>query len=89
MIGPNAFVAILLMVVLYVVGVYDAVALMFYGHTYTVSYVIKSWSREFPIVPILVGLLIGHLFWPVGGEPEPHPADTLHNGKDIKLEQKK
>lgn len=29
-----------------------------------VSVVIQDWSRRWPILPLLVGVLLGHLFWP-------------------------
>lgn len=30
----------------------------------TVSAVLFDWSRDFPILPLAVGVLLGHLFWP-------------------------
>lgn len=32
----------------------------------TVSAVLHSWSLQFPILPLIVGLLLGHIFWPAG-----------------------
>lgn len=30
----------------------------------TVSYVMGEWGRDFPILPLFIGLVIGHVFWP-------------------------
>jgi hypothetical protein len=30
----------------------------------TVSATLSEWSRAWPILPFLIGILIGHLFWP-------------------------
>ncbi len=81
--GPNALVAILLLTLLIFVGVYDAVAVLFYGHSYTISWVVKSWARNFPILTVLIGMVLGHLFWPVGNEEETTPTQTLHNGHSL------
>jgi hypothetical protein len=29
----------------------------------TISFVIEGWSAQSALVPLLVGLLVGHLFW--------------------------
>lgn len=29
----------------------------------TVSAVIREWSQRWPVLPLLVGLVLGHLFW--------------------------
>ena len=80
--GANAFVAIVLLFVLFTVMVYDSVALMFWNNTYTISWVIKSWSKHFPILPLVIGITIGHLFWPVDTDESSLPTETLHNGHD-------
>lgn len=78
---PNVLVSIVLLTALLLVGLYDAIAMMFYGTSYTVSYVVRNWSSSFPIISLLVGLVIGHLFWPVSEEDHTTPSDTLHNGR--------
>jgi len=54
--------AFLIGLALVVAGIVDIVA-VYYGNP-TVSTVIQSWSRAFPILPLIVGILLGHLFWP-------------------------
>lgn len=78
--APNAAVAIVLLVVLQIVAIYDSVALMFFGREHTVSFVLASWSSHFPIIPIVVGMLIGHLFWPVAPSLPASPKESLTNG---------
>ena len=79
-VGGNVVVAIVLLFVLLVVGIYDAIAIMFFGEGYTISMVVKSWARHFPILAVLVGIVVGHLFWPVEPSHTPTPTETLHNG---------
>lgn len=35
----------------------------------TVSSIIYAWGQQFPPLVLGVGLLLGHLFWPVHGGP--------------------
>lgn len=30
----------------------------------TITSVIREWSKSFPLLPFLAGVLSGHLFWP-------------------------
>jgi hypothetical protein len=55
--------AILLVVALAAVAVYDAYAGLFLGGDATVTSVVQAWSRDYPLIPFLAGLLAGHLFW--------------------------
>jgi len=54
---------------LFIVGItlfiiaYDVFAYL-YGHDSTISQVIYSWSIKFPLLPLAVGVLMGHFFWP-------------------------
>lgn len=32
---------------------------------YSVSYIFYKWAKEFPLLPIAVGILLGHLFFPL------------------------
>lgn len=52
-----------LVVVVVVVLIYDAAALMLWGVESTVSRVVTRWSKQFPIIPFLVGVVAGHWFW--------------------------
>lgn len=58
-------IAWVLLAVLFVILVYDFVAAMYGPANATVSSYVQSLSVRFPVVPLLVGLVIGHLFWPV------------------------
>lgn len=60
---PAVIVAIALHLALLTVGAYDVWAYYTHGHTWTASYVIRSWAAEYPILPLLIGTLLGHLFW--------------------------
>lgn len=67
--GPSSqvqlWLAIALLVILFVVGIWDIYASYWIGSGNTVSYLIQSWSLQFPALPLLVGFLLGHLFWPI------------------------
>lgn len=77
------FVAGVLMFCITFVGIYDVIALAAWGQAYTVSYVIKGWSSQFPMIPLIIGLVLGHILWPVGllssndGKEKPPPAVKL------------
>jgi hypothetical protein len=30
----------------------------------TISEVVQDWSTRWPVLPLLIGVLLGHLFWP-------------------------
>lgn len=68
---PNAvervrtFLAVGLIVWLAVVGLGDIWLGRRYGYAATVSAVIQDWARQWPVLPLLIGLLLGHLFWPL------------------------
>lgn len=54
--------AVLMLAAVCLTGVVDIYAT--WSNQETVSQVISNWSREFPVLPLAVGLLMGHLFWP-------------------------
>lgn len=58
----------LLLVLVFLVSVmaillYDVWAWAAHGQHATASTLIHVWSREWPLLPFLVGMTIGHLFW--------------------------
>lgn len=55
------------------VGVFDVVAYFFLPPNETVSYWCQQWMREFPILGVLVGVVIGHLAWPTMRIPTDKP----------------
>ena len=81
--SANAYVAAVLMIVILFVGVYDVLALFAKGQAFTVSYVVKSWSAHFPVIPLLIGLILGHLLWPVSDAAQPTPKEAVHNGNRL------
>lgn len=47
-----------------VAGVYDLFTAYSHGKDATISVVILSLAREWPILPFALGVLMGHLLWP-------------------------
>ena len=74
--GPTPLVsfwlALSLIAVVAAVGVWDCCVLFVMQRTCTVSAVIRWWSREYPIIAVAVGALVGHIFW--GPPPGPPPG---------------
>jgi len=46
------------------VWLYDAVASVRGHGELSASAVILEWSIRWPLIPLLVGVLLGHIFWP-------------------------
>lgn len=44
--------------------IYDIVALWLGGWDATISVVLLTWARSYPILPFAFGVVCGHLFWP-------------------------
>ena len=57
--------AISLLVVCFLAGVWDIVAVARGTPLDTVSRTLQTWSLDYPILPLIVGILLGHIFWPV------------------------
>lgn len=50
-------------------GLWDIIA-TYRGDTHdTVSTTLREWSIAWPVLPLLVGVIIGHIFWPNGVRP--------------------
>jgi hypothetical protein len=64
---------IALAVVLATGAVADACLYYVHGWTGTFSFLVLRQSRRYPIIALLIGVLIGHLFWPQPEPPEPEP----------------
>jgi hypothetical protein len=56
--------AVAIHMLVFVIGAWDICALYSGRADATVSSVIGRWSHEMPVLPLFVGLLLGHLFWP-------------------------
>jgi hypothetical protein len=48
-----------------VAGVWDVVALYVGQPGSTISNVIVDWSRRVPLLPFVTGVIVGHLFFPM------------------------
>jgi len=46
-----------------IVAIWDAYAVHASNEAQTVSSVIRVWSHRYPVIPLCVGVLIGHVFW--------------------------
>jgi hypothetical protein len=57
--------AVVLLVVLAVVGIYDVFAITSQGAWPTVSERLYEWCQHFPILPLFVGIVLGHVFFPL------------------------
>lgn len=47
---------------------YDVLADREGGVTATISRVVWNSAHEYPLIPLLVGILLGHLFWSQSGQ---------------------
>jgi len=55
--------ALCLVCLLGIIGVWDlTVKYLGYGDE-TVSSIIRNWSATWPLIPLGVGMLLGHIFW--------------------------
>lgn len=55
----------------FVIGLWDVWHVFIGWPTETVSWIIQEWSMRWPLFPFLIGVLIGHLLWPVKGPVTP------------------
>jgi len=56
--------AIFLVIIALVIIAYDVLAVIKGGNKATISRVIIDTSREWLIIPLFFGILMGHFFWP-------------------------
>ena len=57
----DIFLLVLLLCLLCIVAIYDMWADVVGSRT--VSSTVWEWSRMYPVIPLIVGLILGHLFW--------------------------
>jgi hypothetical protein len=69
---PICFAA-LLVVLLLVIAAWDLWALYKGQPAWTVTAIIQEWSRQVPLFPVMVGIVVGHLFFPSRFVPPPLP----------------
>jgi hypothetical protein len=55
--------AIMIYVVIISVGIWDIYVAASGNPEDTVTLIVRQWSSEFPVLPLMTGLVIGHLFW--------------------------
>lgn len=48
-----------------IVGVFDIIAFFFLTPEETVSFWVQRWLQAFPILGVALGVVIGHLAWPL------------------------
>lgn len=46
----------------------DLFIVMTYGYDASISVFMYNLSKDFPIALLLIGIVMGHLFWPVTGD---------------------
>lgn len=63
--------AVSLLATLFVAGCWDVWAVAEGTPQLTVSNLIGEWSAQFPVLPLSIGVLLGHLFWPRRPYPLP------------------
>ncbi len=68
---PNVIVAAFLVLTALAVVVYDTWALAYRNETWTITYVLRGWSSDFPILPLIIGILLGHIFFCSYTKPPP------------------
>jgi len=61
---PPVVLAVALHLVIGAIGAWDIWAIARGNYRDTVSNLIGEWGATFPIMPLIVGIVIGHLFWP-------------------------
>lgn len=62
---PALFIALWLLTNCFIVGVYDVYAGFFLEPNQSVSYWMQSWLKEFPVIGVALGVVLGHLAWPL------------------------
>jgi hypothetical protein len=63
----DVLLAVSVMVVVALVAAWDIYAGAVQGATGSVSGIIQRWAVAYPILPFALGLVAGHLLWPVRG----------------------
>ena len=62
---PSLFIAFWLLFNVFAVGVYDVFAFFFLQPNESVSFWLQRWMQDFPVLALLLGVVIGHLCWPI------------------------
>lgn len=62
-IRPNQLVALAFVIGTVLILLYEVWALNWRDPQWTITYVLRDWSEKNPIIPLTIGVLIGHLFF--------------------------
>ncbi len=60
---PQFALAIMFLLMIIAIYIWDATTLAAGRGDLTVSSVLKVWSQSQPILPFAAGMLVGHIFW--------------------------
>lgn len=61
---PQYILALCLLTMMMIVGMWDIYAYATNDPEGTVSNIIGTWGEQFPMLSVAIGVLVGHLFWP-------------------------
>lgn len=61
---PSFWIAIAFFVVIAAIAIWDTYAMFAPDRLKTVSSYALNWSLESPVLPFIVGVVVGHLFFP-------------------------
>jgi hypothetical protein len=64
--GPTVTRMVLLLTLICLLG-YDLFAVYRFGYEGTISLVVFTMAKSYPIIPFLSGIVVGHLFFPIEG----------------------
>ena len=73
--GPTVTLMVLLLTLICLLG-YDLFAVYRFGYEGTISLVVFTMAKAYPIIPFLAGIIVGHLFFPIEG------TNVSNSGKD-------
>lgn len=73
--GPTVTRLTLLLTLIALLG-YDLFAVYRFGYDGTISLVVFTMAKAYPIIPFLAGIVVGHLFFPIEG------TNASSSGKD-------
>lgn len=60
---PNQIVAFIFVIGTFCIILYELWAVGWRDQSWTITAVLREWSEDTPMLPIIVGILIGHLFF--------------------------
>lgn len=61
--AASFWIGVAILLILGVAGVWDLYVAYRGMGEWTVSEVLRGWSRTFPMLPLFIGIVIGHILW--------------------------